>query len=140
MLDAQRKAAETETRKRNDERGNLARDIRSRLLRRWPEFSNAWHPRVTELMQKEASDIQQAIESDSAYPRWEILRREADDLEEKSMKLERKWVKCKRFTRTLRTVALAANLEKVASPEVVERYRQLLADEAGTLGRAGEGK
>ena len=138
MLDAQRKTAEAETRKRNDERGNLARDIRSRVLRRWPEFSNAWHPRVAELMQKEGPDIQQAIESDSAYPRWEILRREADDFEEKAMGLERKWVKCKRFTRMLRTVALAANLEKVASPEVVERYRQLLADEAGTIGRAGD--
>ncbi|MDB5173563.1 MAG: hypothetical protein JWN51_2336, partial [Phycisphaerales bacterium] len=85
-------------------------------------------------------EIQHAIESDSAYPRWEIVRREADDFDEKAMVLERRWVKCKRFTRTLKTVALAANLEKVASPEVVERYRQILADESGTLGRASEGK
>ncbi|MDB5171766.1 MAG: hypothetical protein JWN51_539, partial [Phycisphaerales bacterium] len=95
ILEAQRKTAENETRKRNDERGNLARDIRSRLLRRWPELSNAWHPRVAELMQKEGPEIQHAIESDSAYPRWEIVRREADDFDEKAMVLERRWVKCK---------------------------------------------
>jgi hypothetical protein len=140
MLDAQRKSAEAEAHKRNEERGNLAREMRSRLLRRWPELSNAWHPRVAELMQKEGAEIQQAVESDSAYPRWEIVRREADELDNKAMALERKWAKCKRLTRTLKSVALAANLGKVASPEVVERYHQLLAEEAGTLGQTVDGK
>jgi len=31
-------------------------------------------------------------------------------------------------------VALSANLPKVAPPEVVERYKEMLAAEAGTLG------
>ncbi len=33
----------------------------------------------------------------------------------------------------LETTALAANLEKSASPEIVQRYKQMTEDEAGVL-------
>ena len=50
------------------------------------------------------------------------------------MNYDRRWVKCKRLIRTLENVALAANLEVVAEPEVIERYHALRDAENQTLG------
>jgi hypothetical protein len=58
----------------------------------------------------------------------------ADSLSKKALDLDRRWAKCQRFLRVAEDVALSANLPKVAPPEVVERYKEMVAAEAGTLG------
>ena len=42
-------------------------------------------------------------------------------------------MKYQRFIRTCENVVLAGNLPKVAKPEVVERYKELLEAEGGCL-------
>jgi hypothetical protein len=117
---------------RSDANG-LRNQIRAAVSKRWPEFSTAWHPEVQRILREEAGAVVKAIEGNPSYAKWDESTRIADELEEKSRTLERKWVKCMRFIRAVEDVALAENLSKMAPPEVVERYGKLLAAESGTL-------
>ncbi|HZL33842.1 MAG TPA: hypothetical protein VFC78_00950 [Tepidisphaeraceae bacterium] len=135
LVEAQRKTTQGNINQKNQERDRLNRAIRARLLQRWPELSNPWHPRVAKLMADEGSDIQRAIDMDSDTPRWEMLYRDAEHLDAHALDLERKWAKCIRFERMMQTVALAANIEKVANPQVLERYKEMVAQEAQGLGK-----
>ncbi len=144
LFDSERKTVERDQHRKSDEAKKLGEHIRVRLAHRWPELANPWHPDVAKLMEADGPTILKAIENDPDFQRWDGLLAEADKLSERSLDLERKWVKCRRFERLLTTVALAANLEKVAAPAVVERYKQLLEEEAGALsptrGRGENGK
>jgi hypothetical protein len=133
LLAAERKTVDADRTRKSGEAEKLARRIRSRLIQRWPELPNPWNPHVAEMLKQEGAQIQQFIERDSDSPRWELLRRDISRLDDRSLDLERKWVKCQRMLRMLETVALAANLERVAPAGVVERYKQLLEDEGGML-------
>jgi hypothetical protein len=52
---------------------------------------------------------------------------------QESLNLQRRAAKCQRFLATAERVALAANLPKVAKPEEISRYHELLAQERSTL-------
>ena len=73
------------------------------------------------------------IETHPRYKRFDELSREIDGISARNMDLERKWVKCQRLMQTLQSVALAANLEKVASPELQEKYKEITREEASLL-------
>lgn len=135
LVEAERKSMQGQINSKAQERQRLANRIRGRLLQRWPELSNPWNPAVARLMKEQGPDIQQAIELDGDAPRWEMLYRDIAQLESRQLDLERKWAKCIRFQRMMETVALAANIEKFASPDILARYKQVLSDESGTLNR-----
>lgn len=107
--------------------------IATMLRSRWPELSTAFHPKQQELLQKESDTIVKAIESHEAYKQMESQRTLYEKIDDRLMELDRQWVKTQRFLRTLEDVALAANLPKVASREVVERYERLLKAEYGGI-------
>ena len=134
-VEVERKSVERDVNGKHDAGHKLAEHIRRRLICHWPELQNPWHPRVAELMKSDGLAIQKAIENDSDYARWDLLQRDADKLDDRELDLERRWAKCQRLIRTLETVALAANLGKVAVPEVVGRYKQLVDDEAAVVGK-----
>jgi hypothetical protein len=121
---------------RNRERDNLRNQIRARVLSRWPEISNPYHPAAVAAMTKEADAIVKLIESQSGFKRWDDLVRQAEDQGDKSLDLERRWVKCQRFLYVAETVALEANLEKFAGRLVQARYKALREAEGGRLGKA----
>ncbi len=50
-----------------------------------------------------------------------------------SLQLEREKARVERLLRTCEDAVLAANLPRVAEPEIVKRYEQLVAMEEGTL-------
>ena len=107
--------------------------LRGRLKSRWPELVTAYHPRAQAILDREGDRVRSFIESQEAFPRWERIADQIADLEEKQTTLERKWVKCQRFLRCAESVALAANLDKVATPALRTRYDALLALESQTL-------
>jgi len=96
-------------------------------------LSNPWNPRATEIMAREGAKIQEAIEHDSQYATWDMNRRDAEKSATKAADAERKWIKCQRLIRMIDTVALSAALEKSGPPDVIDRYRQMVSDEAGFL-------
>lgn len=104
------------------------------LFSRWPELKNRWNPRVAELLTTEADAVVQAIESHPKFAEFEKLRLALEAVEAKQLDQDRLWVKCQRLVQRLESVALAANLAKVADAPTVERYRRLLAAERETIG------
>ncbi|HSI32299.1 MAG TPA: hypothetical protein VK986_01810, partial [Tepidisphaeraceae bacterium] len=112
----------------------LRRQVRSAVLARWPEMTNAWHAAVTRAVTTEADDIVKVIQGNPAFAKWEKLDADAKVAGDKSFDLERKWVKCQRVLYVLESVALAANLEKTATPIVRERYKEVRKAECAQFG------
>ena len=114
--------------------------IRSRLKSRWPELVTAYHPRAQSILEREGERVQRFIESQDSFKRWEQLAEQLADLEDEDSALERRWVKCQRLMRCAESVALAANLEKVATEETRRRFEDLIAAESGTLGAKSDAR
>jgi hypothetical protein len=128
-----KKDSEKQRTQRWTEADNIAKGITRRLTRRWPELSSPWNPQVPQLLKEQGDDIRRAIESDRSYPRFGRAYDQFQAATDKDLSLEHQWAKTQRFLYTVESVALAANLEQVAAPQIVARYRQMLGDEAGTL-------
>ena len=109
------------------------RSIRQSLESRWPELRNPWHPRVALIVTRQRPALRRAIESHEKFGRFSELAQRIHALEEQRLELERQWAKCQRLIRTAENIALAANLPKVAPPEVCRRYEALVAAENATL-------
>ena len=119
---------------KNGELNGVTQSIRREVLNRWPELENPWNPRVQEILAHESSAVTALIEGHASFAKMRELRTEIDQLNEQKLNLDRRWVKCQRLLRALENVALAHNLPLVASPEIQERYRQLIAAERGAFG------
>jgi hypothetical protein len=119
-----------------NERENLRNAIRGRLIARWPEMSSPYHPLAMAALTNEPNEIVRLIESAPGYKKWDDLVQKAQEQQEKSFDLERKWVKCQRFLYVAESVALEANLPSFGGKLVQARYESLRAAENGTLGNA----
>lgn len=132
----EKRAVDADSRKKGTEYGKLALEIRKVLLNRWPEMNNLWHPDVAVALQKESAEVVKMIESHKSYKRFEQLRKELTALDDKSLDHDRRWAKTQRLIRSLENIALAANLPKVARPEIVARFKQLRELESISLPEA----
>ncbi|HEX5242948.1 MAG TPA: hypothetical protein VFW23_06745, partial [Tepidisphaeraceae bacterium] len=121
------------------DRDQMAALLRSRLLRKWPELGNPWDPSAAKLIQEQGNAIVAFIQADRLYARFDQARSAADDLDNQELDLDRKWAKCQRLIYAIQTIALQANLPRVADASVLERYRQMIADEAGALPMSAKG-
>jgi hypothetical protein len=111
-----------------------ARNAMGEMLKfRWPEFANPWNPQVAEQLRRDGSEIVAAIEGHTRYSEFSRLHDEISEHSARALDAECRWVKCQRFLRLTENVVLAANLDKVATPEIRDRYRALLDSEADTL-------
>src|SRR5258706_7757554 len=120
---------------RRNDRDNLRNQIRSRVLARWPEIGNPFHPAAMQALTREAAEIVKVIETHPAFKQWDSLVQKGEEQSEKSFDLERKWVKCQRFLYVSESVALEANLGKYASKLIQERYKTLRAAECAGFGK-----
>jgi hypothetical protein len=128
-FDKERKDLDSQKRKLQRDLNPLRGQIQSAVKLRWPELSNPWHPKSMEILKKEADDLVKAIEKHPRFKRFTELGNEIDGLSARNMDLERKWVKCQRLMQTLQSIALAANLQRVASEELQEKYREIVREE-----------
>jgi hypothetical protein len=111
----------------------IRQSIAESLKLRWPELENPWHPQVTEDINRESQEIVAAIEAHPKFSEFSKLHDQIAERSTKALDLERRWVKCQRFVHLTENIALAANLAKVATQELQDRYRALVESEAGTL-------
>jgi hypothetical protein len=125
----------------NRERRDLSRDfnriregIKRRVLNQWPEINNPWHPVTGEVLTQHADDLVKLVESHPQFGRMKELAAKIREINDQQQDHEREWVKYQRLIRTLKTVALAANLPHVADPEIVERFQHLRQAESGIFG------
>jgi hypothetical protein len=132
-IDKERKGLDPQKRKLQKDQGQLRGQIQGTVKQKWPELSNPWHPKTLEIMTREADDVVKAIEGHPRYKRFDELSHEIEGIDARNRDLERKWVKCQRLMQTLQSIALAANLEKVATPELQEKYREIVKEEGMVL-------
>jgi hypothetical protein len=95
---------------------------------------------VAEELRHEGPQIVAAIEGHTSYSDLTRLHDDIAAHASRALDLERRWAMCERFLRVAENVALAANLARVATREIQERYRALVASEAETLCAAGNDK
>ena len=116
------------------ERAKKLKDVIGKSIRgRWPELANLLSAKATELLTVESDEFIQTVESHKDYQEFSDLLDKIEQFKTQKLDLDRKRARCQRFLRTADNVALAANLTKVAAPEIQQRYQQLLAAERGTL-------
>ena len=136
-IDGEKKKLDREKRKKTGELKQVGSAIAKAVRNQWPELSNRWNPGVDDILSEHSDELIKFIEKHAKFGSFQKLRKEVGTLDEKKFELDRKWVKTQRLLRVLESAALAANLPHVASPELVQRYAQLRAVEAGALGSAG---
>lgn len=136
-IDKQRKALDQKPGpgRRND-RENLRNQIKARVMARWPEIGNPFHPTAVYALTHEAAEIVKTIETHPAFKQWDALLQKNEEQTDKSFDLERKWVKCQRFLYVSESVALEANLGKYATKLIQERYKTLRAVENAGFGKS----
>jgi hypothetical protein len=107
--------------------------VQEELREVWPELHAELPPLAIELASNRADEFASTVE---ALPSYKALRRSKErvkQLSEDRMKLSREEARLQRLLQTCESVALAANLPRLAPREIVERYQRLLAMEEGTL-------
>lgn len=135
-LESRRKLIEDQKHRVEKDHDSLRPALQSVLRQRWPELDNLFNPQAMKLIQFEGEQMIRAVESIPSYARFQKQESELERLETESLDLERKWVKCQRFIRAAENVTLAANLPLVATPQVQQRYQELLAAEGALIGNA----
>lgn len=133
-LERQKRELEKKKQKLSGERDQSRRSLSVRVEHRWPELRNWLNPRAAKIMAEEGDQIVKFIESSPRYGEFQKQSNDLDTMEKQLDDLDRTWVKCQRLIRTAESVAMAANLPKVAKEEIVTRYRMLVEAEGGVLG------
>ena len=108
-------------------------ELETHLKRRWPELANLANPEVIRLLASESDEFLREAKQHARYGEFTTLLEEKKRIRSERLDLERRWAKCERFTRLLEEVALAANLPRVAGPDMERRYQQLRILEASRL-------
>jgi hypothetical protein len=132
-LDKQRRELEQQAGRKRHQLNPIRKAMFDEIQDHWPELRNPWRPGIAELLQAEGEKIVRAISSQAEFKRFQHLQGEIEKLGDEGSRMERLWAKTQRMLRVAENVALAANLPKLATREVQERYERLQAAEAGAL-------
>ena len=134
-IEKQRKQLQGQASEKDKKIKPLKEAITKKLKLNWPELGNLLNPASVAILTSEAEQFVAMVESQPQYSEMVTLQTEKEQLGKERLDLERRWAKCQRFQRTLEEIALAANLPKVATPELQQRFTQLLAAERSTLAK-----
>ncbi len=107
--------------------------LQAELYEIWPELHSEWAPLAVELVTDRASEFVDTVQKLPDYATWRYAAKRQKELTKVALQLERDKARTERLQRQCETLVLAANLPKVATPEIVKRYEQLLALEEEAL-------
>jgi hypothetical protein len=113
-------------------RGALKR-AKNEIYKAWPELRAEYAPLAIELVTDRADEFVSFVQGLPDYAALQDAKQKEDALSKASLQLERQKACCERLLETCEEVVLAANLPRVASPEIVKRYEQIRSMEEGTL-------
>ena len=114
-------------------RRNALKSVRQETYRIWPELHAAYAPLAVELVTDRADEFVKEMQKLPEYEALRDAKRTEESLIKASMQLEREKACTERLLQACEYAALGANLPRVAKPEIIKRYEQLLAMEEGTL-------
>lgn len=128
-LDSANSKSNTATRTRR----NALKAVQNEIYEDWPELQSEWAPLAVELATDRADEFVNRVQKLPDYATLGYAKKREAELIKTSMQLERDKARVERLLRACETAALAANLAKVAKPEIVERYEALIRMEEGGL-------
>ncbi|MCO6047396.1 C13 family peptidase [Aeoliella sp. ICT_H6.2] len=111
-----------------------ARDrVRSEVQREWPELDSDLSPTLAALMAERSTEFETKVQNMRSYKSLVELREDSIRKQDISLDARKDEALVFRLEHALKRVVLAANLPRVASPQVLDRYEQLLSLESGGL-------
>ncbi|MFO1063859.1 MAG: hypothetical protein U0892_08360 [Pirellulales bacterium] len=113
------------------------RELLKEVADKWPELGDAEKWRESALLKKENQAL--LFQEMQSLPSWKLYserREQLAEADEVADERELQTVKFRRFVHELETRVLEINLPKVADPEIVERYRQMIELEESSLKKA----
>jgi hypothetical protein len=128
-LDTATSKSNTATRTRR----SALKDVRNEIYDNWPELQSEWAPLAVDLATDRADEFVSRVQKLPDYATLGYAKKREEELIKTSMQLERDKARVERLLRACETAVLAANLSKIAKPEIVRRYEELLRMEEGTL-------
>lgn len=105
------------------------------VRREWPELAADLSPMLAALMAERSVEFEQKVTAMRSYQSMVNLAEVSREASEASLNAKKAEAIVLRLDHTIKRIILSANLPSVASPQVVDRYRDLLALEAGGLNR-----
>ena len=120
--------------------GSARRNLLKDIAEKWPELGDERHWQESSLLK--AANQKDLLAQIKELPGWKAyddrLKKMATTRKDDQQR-ELRGVKFRRLIGALETINLARNLPRVAKPEVVERYREIVALEAMSLTPAAPG-
>ena len=115
-------------------RRGIRRDLLREVEEKWPELGDERKWEESKLL-KDDNQAELFAEM-KKLPSWEAYdrtRRRTEEFEAESERHELREVKFRRLVKTLELIILEENLPRVSSPELVQRYRKLIALEGSSF-------
>jgi hypothetical protein len=135
-LDAANSKSNSATRTRR----SALKAVRNEIYDNWPELQSEWAPLAVDLATDRAEEFVSRVQKLPDYATLEYAKKREEELIKASMQLDRDKARVERLLRACETAILAANLSKVAKPEIVRRYEDLLRMEEGGLADSSHNK
>lgn len=110
--------------------------LQAELYEIWPELHSEWAPLTVDLVTSRSNEFVDTVQKLPDYVTWRYAEKRKAELTKVALQAERDKARAERLRRQCETLVFAANLPKVAAPEIVKRYEQLLAMEEETLTEA----
>jgi len=115
-------------------RGSGRRDLLREVSEKWPELGDERRWESSPLLNPENQE--QLLTELKQLPSWKVFderRQQIEGAGDQSERHELREVKFRRLIKALELVALEKNLPLVATPEVIDRFQQMIALEESTL-------
>jgi hypothetical protein len=133
--DAHRKNARRQAPGGRRRSGSGRRELLQEITEKWPELGDARHWEESPLLKPDNQEkLLAELKQLPAWKSYDQRRQASVESEEESERHELREVKFRRLINTLESIVLEKHLPSVATPEIVERYRQLIRLEESTLG------
>lgn len=111
----------------------------AQVKREWPELESDHSPKLAALMSEEAEEFVAKVTAMSSYKTMKERAEELGAASSKMFECQKHDALVRRIQQIFRRIALAQNLPKTASPDLVLRYQELLELESSTLQPPGPG-
>lgn len=118
--------------------GSGRRDLLQEVTEKWPELGDPDEWEKSPLLKLENQEkLLAELHQLPSWKRYDERQKQILEMSEQAEQHELREVKFRRLISTLESIELAKHLEQVATPEVVEHYRQLIRLEESELGSTG---
>jgi hypothetical protein len=107
--------------------------VRDEVRELWPELHYDNSPTSMALSSDRADEFESKVTALASYESLAMTEKQVDEYSDEQLQLSRDEARLQRLVKTCESVALAANLPRIAPAEIHARYQQLVALEESTL-------